>query len=62
MTLLRVSMLLILISLTLMLVCIVWFSPWTLALFLSVGFLCGAVGLVLFLYYVLSDLRARGAL
>jgi nitrogen fixation-related uncharacterized protein len=59
---LRAAASLVLVALGLMMVCVGWFGPRTMVLFMSVGLLCGGVGIVFFLWYVISDLRSRGAL
>ncbi len=45
-----------------MLICLLWPSPRTVTLFLGLGLPVAAVGLAVYVAYVLRDLRARRAL
>ncbi|HEV8131244.1 MAG TPA: hypothetical protein VGQ81_08320 [Acidobacteriota bacterium] len=56
---LKVSAGLMLTALALMLLCLTWFSPRTMALFLGLGLLCGGLSILLFLLYVIADLHSR---
>ncbi len=57
-----VSALLIVTALLLMILCLIWFTPKSMVLFLGLGLPCGVVGILLFLLHVILDLRARNVL
>ena len=59
---LRVSALLIVTALLLMILCLIWFTPKSLVLFLGLGLSSGVVGILLYLLHVILDLRARKVL
>ena len=61
-TLLTTSLLAMLVSLGLMLVCLLWPVPLTVGAFLGPGLIAGGAGIALYLAYVVRDLRKRGAL
>ena len=45
-----------------MILCLIWFTPKSMVLFLGLGLPCGVVGILLFLLHVILDLRARNVL
>jgi len=61
-SLLTLALIAMLLALLLMLASLVWPVPWTIGAFLGPGLMAGGGGIVLYLTYVLRDLRKRGAL
>ncbi|HEY2385516.1 MAG TPA: hypothetical protein VGK30_01025 [Candidatus Binatia bacterium] len=61
-SLLTLALLAMLVALLSMLTCLAWPVPWTIGAFLGPGLMAGGAGIVLYVLYVLRDLRTRGAL
>ncbi len=61
-SLLRLSLVAMLVALGLMLTCLAWPIPWTIGAFLGPGLMTAGASIALYLVYVFRDLRKRGAL